>query len=112
MNILYYDERMDLNDLQPIWEMMKPMFPEGDLLFLPNSVQLLTNVPADVLFDIQEKIVVALDRIRTERPKEYQRAHTDRIWNYRDRQWKEAMKKAQKKNISDTPSTQEASNVD
>ena len=96
MNILYYDERMDLNDLQPIWETMKPMFPEGDLLFLPNSVQLLTDVPADVLFDIQEKIVVALDRIRTERPSEYQRAHTDRVWNYRDKQWKEAIDKANK----------------
>lgn len=79
MNILYYDEKIKLDDLLPLWEVMKPMFPEGELLFLPNSVQLLTNMSADALFDIQEKIVVALDRIRTERPSEYQRAHTDRI---------------------------------
>ena len=97
MNILYYDEKMSPNDLLPLWETMKPMFPDGELLFLPNSVQLLTNASADTLFDIQEKIVIALDRIRAERPSEYQRAHTDRMWHYRDKQWKEAINKANKK---------------
>ena len=96
MNILYYDEKMDVDDLQPIWETMKPMFREGELLFLPKSVQLLVDVPAEALFDIQEKIVVALDRIREEKPKEYQQAYTDRIWNYRDKQWKKAMERANK----------------
>ena len=96
MNILYYDNSTSVTYLQELWEHLKPMFPEGELLFLPSNVQLLAEVSADALFDIQEKIVVALDRIRTERPVEYQRAHTDRVWNYRDKQWKEAIDKANK----------------
>lgn len=96
MNILYYDKTTSVPELHELWEQLKPFFPDGELLFVPSNVQLLTDVSADVLFDLQEKIIVALDRIRTERPSEYQRAHTDRIWNYRDKQWQKAIDKANK----------------
>ena len=97
MNILYYDKTMDLCDLEPLWEAMKPTFSEGDLLFLPDSVQLLIDVPAEVLFDIGDKIWVALEKIREERPEEYRKAYDNRLAVIRDKQWKEAMEQARNK---------------
>lgn len=86
-----------MSDLQPIWETIKPMFPEGELLFLPNSVQLLIDVPAEILFDIGDKIGVALEKIKEERPEEYKKAYNNRMAIIRDRQWKDAINKANKK---------------
>ena len=92
MNILYYDEKMGLCDLQYLWETMKPMFSEGELLFLPNSVQLLIDVSAEVLFDAGDKIAVALEKIKEERPEEYEKAYNNRIVVLRDKQWEEVVK--------------------
>ena len=92
MNILYYDKTMDLCDLEPLWKIMKPMFPEGDLLFLPNSVQLLTDVPAEFLFDIGDKIGIALEKIKEKRPEEYEKAYNNRMVTIRDKQWEEVLK--------------------
>ena len=97
MNILYYDETMNLYNLESLWEAIKPAFPEGELLFLPNSVQLLIDVPAEVLFDIGDKIWVALEKIREERPEEYRKAYDNRLAVIRDKQWKEAMDQARNK---------------
>lgn len=97
MNILYYDESTPANNLYDLWEALKPQFPEGELLFLPNSVKLFMDVPAERLFSASDQIWVALEKIKEERPEEYQQAYQNRMIILRDKQWKEALNKANKK---------------
>lgn len=97
MNILYYDKSTPTYDLYQLWESMRPLFPEGDLLLLPNNVQLLADVSAEELFNVGDKIAVALEKIKEERPEEYKEAYNNRMIIIRDKQWKEAINKANKK---------------
>ena len=97
MNILYYDENITYEHLDALWHHIKDKYPEEALLFLPNSVQLLINTSAEQLFDIGDKIWGALEKIREERPEEYQKAYDNRLAVIRDKQWKEAMEQARNK---------------
>ena len=93
MNILYYDESITYEHLSYLWLHLKDKYPEGTLLFLPNSVQLLIDVSAEQLFDIGDKIGAALEKIKEERPEEYKKAYNNRMVILRDKQWKEVVKK-------------------
>jgi hypothetical protein len=74
MNILYYDDKIPLEGIYEIWRSLKANLPKEELLALPSSTQLLINVPAEELFNIGDRIWVALEKIREERPEEYQQA--------------------------------------
>lgn len=93
MNILYYDDKIPLDAVYDIWKSIKTSLPEEELLALPSSTQLLINVPAEELFNIGDKISVALEKIREERPEEYKEAYDNRVATIRDKQWKEVIKK-------------------
>lgn len=105
MNILYYDESISAHDLNELWKNIRSQFPEDGLLFLPNSVQLLTDVSAEELFNIADKIAVALEKIKQEQPEEYKKAYNNRMIMVRDQQWKEVInrvnKKQKKKSVCD-----------
>jgi hypothetical protein len=96
MNILYYDDKIPLEEIYDIWQGIKAKLPEEELLALPNSTQLLINVPAEELFNIGDKIGVALEKIKEERPEEYEKAYNNRMVILRDKQWKEAIKQQNK----------------
>jgi hypothetical protein len=85
MNILYYDDKIPLDAVYDIWKSIKTKLPEEELLALPRSTQLLINIPAEDLFNIGDKISVALEKIKEERPEEYQKAYDNRIVEIRDR---------------------------
>jgi hypothetical protein len=93
MNILYYDDTLPLDAVYDIWKNIKTNLPEEELLALPNSTQLLINIPAEDLFSIGDKIWVALEKIKEERPEEYEKAYNNRMATIRDKQWKEVIKK-------------------
>ena len=93
MNILYYDKSTTADCLYELWESLKSRFPEGDLLFLPNSVELLMEVSAEELFGVGDQISIALEKIKEERPEEYEKAYNNRMVTIRDKQWKEVVKK-------------------
>ena len=103
MNILYYDDTLPLDVIYDIWQSIKINLPEEELLALPNSTQLLINIPAEDLFNIGDKIWVALEKIREERPEEYQQAYNNRMATIRDKQWKEAMDQAYNKTKNKKP---------
>lgn len=92
MNILYYDDKIPLDAVYDIWQSIKTCMPEEELLALPNSTQLLINIPAEDLFYIGDKIGVALEKIKEERPEEYEKAYNNRMVILRDKQWKEIIK--------------------
>jgi hypothetical protein len=96
MNILYYDENISYEHLNALWLHIKDKYPEDALLFLPNSVQFLINVSAEQLFDIGDKIGVALEKIKEERPEEYEKAYNNRMVTIRDKQWKEIIEQQNK----------------
>lgn len=58
----------------------------------PTVTQLLINIPAEDLFYIGDKIGVALEKIKEERPEEYEKAYNNRMVILRDKQWKEIIK--------------------
>lgn len=92
MNILYYDDKIPLEEICDIRRSIKTSMPEEELLALPRSTQLLINVPAEDLFNIGDKIWAALEKIREERPEEYEKAYNNRMVVLRDKQWKEIIK--------------------
>ena len=92
MNILYYDDKIPLEEIYDIWRAIKTKMPEEELLALPSSTQLLINIPAEDLFNIGDKIGVALEKIKEERPEEYEKAYNNRMVILRDKQWKEVIK--------------------
>ena len=93
MNILYYDKNISYEDLNDLWKYLKDKYSEDTLLFLPNNVQLLIDASAEQLFNIGDKIGVALEKIKEERPEEYEKAYNNRMVTIRDKQWKEIIKK-------------------
>ena len=92
MNILYYDDKIPLEEIYDIWKSIKVKMPEEELLALPRSTELLINVPAEELFNIGDKIGVALEKIKEERPEEYEKAYNNRMVILRDKQWGEVIK--------------------
>ena len=96
MNILYYDDKIPLEEIYDIWKSIKAKMPEEELLALPSSTQLLINIPAEDLFYIGDKIGVALEKIKEERPEEYEKAYNNRMITIRDKQWKEIIEQQNK----------------
>jgi hypothetical protein len=94
MNILYYDDKIPLEEIYDIWKGIRAKLPEEELLALPSSTQLLINVSAEELFNIGDKISVALEKIREERPEEYKEAYNNRMVTIRDKQWREVINKS------------------
>jgi alanine dehydrogenase len=73
MNILYYDaDKTKYDELCGMSEFVNNKF--GETIFLPNSTHLLVNANACELIHVMEQLADALEKIKEERPEEYQRA--------------------------------------
>ena len=90
MNILYYSKDTDIYELIDIGEMLTKKFGEGNIILLPDSTRLMTEVSAECLFAILDQICLALDVVKKERPQEYADAMNLR--------WAETMKQKIKEN--------------
>ena len=73
MNILYYEaNRIKYDELYNISKFVNDKL--GETIFLPNSTHLLVNANACELIHAMEQLCNALEKIKEERPEEYQRA--------------------------------------
>ena len=91
MTVIKYDENVNIHDLIEIGEAMRDR--GYDVIAVPSSVDLMVEATAEALFDISDLIWVALEKIKEERPEEYEKAYNNRMVTIRDKQWKEAIKK-------------------
>ena len=95
MTIIKYDENINIHDLI---EIGKAVQDRGyDVIAIPSSVDLMIEATAEELFGISDQIWVALEKIKEERPEEYKKAYNNRLAIIRDKQWKEAIKRANEK---------------
>lgn len=73
MNILYYEaDKIKYDQLYNISKFVNNEL--GETIFLPNSTHLLVNANACELIHAMEQLADALEKIKEERPEEYQRA--------------------------------------
>jgi hypothetical protein len=73
MNILYYEaDKINYEHLCDIAKFVNNEL--GETIFLPNSTHLLVNANACELIHVMEQLCDALEKIKEERPEEYQRA--------------------------------------
>jgi hypothetical protein len=73
MNILYYDaDKIKYEQLCDIAKFVNNEL--GETIFLPNSTHLLINANACELIHVMEQLCDALEKIKEERPEEYQKA--------------------------------------
>jgi hypothetical protein len=73
MNILYYDaDKIDYEQLCGMAKFVNDKL--GETIFLPNLTHLLINANACELIHVMEQLCDALEKIKEERPEEYQRA--------------------------------------
>jgi hypothetical protein len=73
MNILYYEaDKMNYEQLCDIAKFVNDKL--GETIFLPNLTHLLINANACELIHVMEQLCDALEKIKEERPEEYQRA--------------------------------------
>jgi hypothetical protein len=73
MNILYYDaDKINYEQLCDIAKFVNNEL--GETVFLPNSTHLFVNANACELIHVMEQLCDALEKIKAERPEEYQRA--------------------------------------
>ena len=93
MNVIQYDDNCCVEDLWALAKTIDETYPNFEYLCVPKSVSLMENLNAEDLFAIGDKIWVALEKIREERPEEYKKAYNNRIATIRDEQWKEVIKK-------------------
>ena len=93
MNILTYDETIDIYQLIALRDYLMEEFPEQEFLFVPKGIEWMGEGSAEYLFDLIDKLSVAALKIKEERPEEYAEAERNRITTIRDKQWQEAMKK-------------------
>lgn len=110
MNILYYDDKIPLDEIYDVWQGIKVHLPEEELLALPSSTQLLIDVPAEELFNIGDKIAVALEKIKEERPEEYRQAYKNKMTTFRDKQRKETLKKQEETEVEQEPGASKIDN--
>lgn len=73
MNILYFDDNVDIHALLDIQQMLKDKL-EEETIILPINTHLMVDVNAEVLFRLQEQLCAALEEIRVARPDEYETA--------------------------------------
>lgn len=95
MTIIKYDESVNIHDLIEIGKAMRDR--GYDVIAIPSSVDLMVEATAEALFGIGDQICVALEKIKEERPEEYEKAYNNRMIIIRDKQWKEAIDKQQKR---------------
>ena len=80
MNILYYDR--DKYSYEDISETVKFLNNKGiEVIAIPKDNQLIIEASAEELFNLNDKIVVALDIIKEERPEEFRKAMKMRQYN-------------------------------
>lgn len=73
MNILYYEAgKISYEQLCDIAKFVNKEL--GETIFLPNSTHLLVDANACELIHVMEQLCNALEKIKEERPEEYQRA--------------------------------------
>lgn len=73
MNILYYEEdKIKYDQLCDIAKFVNNEL--GETIFLPNSTHLLINANACELIHVMEQLCNALEKIKEERPEEYEQA--------------------------------------
>ena len=73
MNILYYDEnKIGFSDMEPIAKHLNETL--GYTLILPSCMSLLVDVNPEVIMTIMEQLSNILEKIKEERPEDYQRA--------------------------------------
>ena len=97
MNVIQFDDNLSAEDLWALVKTIHETYPDFECLYIPKSVTLMENLNAEDLFNISDKIWVALEKIREERPEEYRQAYNNRMAAIRDKQWKEAMDQARNK---------------
>lgn len=93
MNVIQYDDNFNAEDLWALVKTIHETYPDFECLYIPKSVTLMENLNAEDLFAIIDRIWVALEKIKEERPEEYKKAHDNRMITIRDKQWKEVIKK-------------------
>ena len=98
MNIIQFDETIDIETLYEIYQIIREKYPDLEFIAVPKGIDFMMDVNAEQLLDILDKLSVALAKIKEERPEEYHRAYKERVWQYRDKQWKDAINKANKNN--------------
>ena len=96
MNIFTYDETINIYQLIALRDYFMKKFPEQEFLFVPKGVEWMSEGSAEYLFDLIDKLSVAVLKIKEERPEEYAEAEKNRITTIRDKQWKDAINKANK----------------
>lgn len=92
MNILYYSKDTDLDVLYEVGMMLKD---NGiRVIALPDTTHLMVDVPVEHLFDAMDRICLAIETIRKERPEEYAEAKNHRWYELvyeklkeRDAEW-------------------------
>lgn len=73
MNVLYYDiDKIDFENLENVAQFVQKKL--GDTIFLPTATHLLIDAPAEEIMNIMDRLVVVLEKIREERPDEYEKA--------------------------------------
>ena len=107
MNIIQFDSTVSLELLNQAFQNIKKDYPEIECIAVPKGIDFMADIDAETLFQFADNIAIALERIKEERPEEYQQAYKNRMIILRDKQWKEALKKAnnkqkRKKNLCDT----------
>ena len=95
MNIIQYDDTFSANELWALAKTIHETYPDFECLYIPKSITIMENVDAEDLFAIADKIAIALDKIKIERPEEYEKAYDNRMVIHRDEQWKKVIKKAE-----------------
>ena len=112
MNILYFNKDTDLDVLYDIKMMLRDN--GSDLLILPDTTHLMVDVPVEHLFDAMDRICLAIETIRKERPEEYTEAK-NHCWyellrtklKERDKEWTKEVERIggrvrKQKNLCDT----------
>lgn len=96
MNIIQYDDNFNAEELWALAKTIHETYPDFECLYIPKSVTIMENLNAEDLFAIIDKIWVALEKIKEERPEEYKEAYDNRVATIRDKQWKEVIKSKMK----------------
>jgi hypothetical protein len=92
MNILYFNKDTDFEELRDIVMMLNE---HGiKTIALPDNTHLMVDMPAEHLFDVMDRVSLALEYIRKERPEEYAEAKNHRWYELvheklkeRDEEW-------------------------
>ena len=93
MNIITYDKTIDIHQLIALRDYFMKEFPEQEFLFVPKGIEWMSEGSAEYLFDLIDKLSVAVLKIKEERPEEYAEAEKNRITAIRDKQWEEALRR-------------------